>query len=44
MTLARTPVVARLAELAKLGAYEAGIDRGLFTAAEHEARRTFAGT
>jgi len=43
VTLARTPVVARLAELAKLGAYEAGIDRGLFTAAEHEARRTFAG-
>jgi hydantoinase/carbamoylase family amidase len=40
--MTRTPVVARLAELAKLGAYDAGIDRGLFTAAEHEARRTFA--
>jgi N-carbamoyl-L-amino-acid hydrolase len=41
--MTRTPVVARLAELAKLGAYEAGIDRGLFTPSEHEARRTFAG-
>lgn len=43
MTIARTPVVARLAELAKLGAYDAGIDRGLFTPAEHQARLTFAG-
>ncbi len=33
---------ARLAELAKHGATTAGIDRALFTAAEHEARRLFA--
>ena len=39
----RSPVVARLAELAKLGAYEGGIDRGLFTPAEHAARLLFAG-
>jgi len=39
---APTPVVERLAELARLGAYEHGIDRGLFTPAEHEARRKFA--
>jgi len=37
-----TPLVERLAELATLGAYEHGIDRGLFTPAEHEARRKFA--
>jgi hydantoinase/carbamoylase family amidase len=39
----RSPVVDRLAELAKLGAYEHGIDRGLFTPAEHAARLLFAG-
>jgi len=38
-----TQVVERLAELAKLGAYPQGIDRGLFTPTEHEARRRFAG-
>src|ERR1700693_935697 len=40
--IVRTPVVERLAELAKLGAYEGGIDRGLFTAPEHAARLLFA--
>ena len=34
---------AALAELATLGASNGGIDRGLFTAAEHAARRRFAG-
>ena len=34
--------VARLQALAKLGAYEGGIDRGLFTPAEHAARLMFA--
>ena len=41
--IAGTQVVERLAELAKLGAYPQGIDRGLFTPTEHEARRRFAG-
>jgi N-carbamoyl-L-amino-acid hydrolase len=40
--IVRTPVVERLAELAKLGAYEHGIDRGLFTPKEHAARTKFA--
>ena len=40
--IVRTPVVERLAELAKLGAYEGGIDRGLFSAPEHAARMLFA--
>jgi N-carbamoyl-L-amino-acid hydrolase len=38
----RTPVVDRLAELAKIGAHERGIDRALFTPAEYAARSLFA--
>jgi hydantoinase/carbamoylase family amidase len=41
--IVRASVVERLAELAKLGAYEGGIDRGLFTEPEHAARNLFAG-
>ncbi len=40
--IVRTAVLERLAELAKLGAYERGIDRTLFSPAEHAARRKFA--
>ncbi len=40
---ASTAVIARLAELAKLGAYEAGIDRPLASPQERAARDLFAG-
>ncbi len=42
MTVVRSEVVSRLGTLAKLGAYERGIDRALFTPPEHQARRLFA--
>ncbi len=43
MSVQTTGVVARIAELAKCGAYEFGIDRALATPAEHSARKLFAG-
>lgn len=42
LKVVRSAVVSRLAMLANLGAYEQGIDRALFTPAEHEARKLFA--
>ena len=41
--IAQNNVVERLAALARIGAVEDGIDRALFTPAEHAARLTFAG-